>query len=103
MRSRIGRDENSRSIQVSTIHSLSYRIRKTSLEQPIRTLSDYDHGVIVRLAAQAAGLDSDQRQISTVISQAKLGLIEKQEETRKLLKEYERLKRLRLDYDDLLL
>src|SRR5262249_4099222 len=83
--------------------SLCYRILKTSLGQSIRILSDYDHGVIVRLAAQAAGLDTDQRQISTVISQAKLGLIEKREATRKLLREYERLKGLRLDYDDLLL
>jgi superfamily I DNA/RNA helicase len=103
MRARIGEHENTRTIQVSTIHSLCYKILKTSLGQPIRILSDYDHGVIVRLAAQAAGIDTDQRQISTVISQAKLGLIEKREETRKLLKEYERLKGLRLDYDDLLL
>ena len=103
MRARIGRHENRCTIQVSTIHSLCYRILKTSLGQSIRILSDYDHGVIVRLATQAAGLDTDQRQISTVISQAKLGLIEKREETRKLLREYERLKGLRLDYDDLLL
>ena len=103
MRGRIGRHENRPTIQVSTIHSLCYRILKTSLGQSIRILSDYDHGVIVRLAAQAAGLDTDQRQISTVISQAKLGLIEKREATRKLLREYERLKGLRLDYDDLLL
>jgi len=103
MRARIGRHENTRTIQVSTIHSLCYRILKTSVGEPIRILSDYDHGVIVRLAAQGAGIDTDQRQISTVISQAKLGLIEKREETRKLLKEYERLKGLRLDYDDLLL
>ena len=103
MRARIGRHENTRTIQVSTIHSLCYKILKTSLGQPIRILSDYDHGVIVRLAAQAAGLDVDQREIATVISQAKLGLIEKREETQKLLKEYERLKGLRLDYDDLLL
>src|SRR6266545_184164 len=103
MRTRIGRHENSRAIQVSTIHSLCYRILKTNLGQPIRILSDYDHGVIVRLAAQAAGIETDYREIATVISQAKLGLIEKQEEIRKLLKEYERLKGLRLDYDDLLL
>jgi DNA helicase-2/ATP-dependent DNA helicase PcrA len=103
MRARIGRHENTRTIQVSTIHSLCYRILKTSLGQSIRILSDYDHGVIVRLAAQAAGLDAGQREISTVISQAKLGLMEKREETRKLLKEYEGLKAQRLDYDDLLL
>ena len=103
MRARIGRHENRRTIQVSTIHSLCYRILKTSLAQPIRILSDYDHGVIVRLAAQAAGIDTDQRQIATAISQAKLGLVERREEIRKLLKEYERLKGLRLDYDDLLL
>jgi DNA helicase-2/ATP-dependent DNA helicase PcrA len=103
MRARIGRHENTRTIQVSTIHSLCYKILKTSLGQPIRILSDYDHGVIVRLAAQAAGLDVDQREMAIVISQAKLGLIEKREETRKLLKKYERLKGLRLDYDDLLL
>ena len=103
MRARIGRHENTRSIQVSTIHSLCYRILKARVGQPIRILSDYDHGVIVRLAAQAAGIDTDQRQIATVISQAKLGLVEKRDEVRKLLKEYERLKGLRLDYDDLLL
>src|SRR6266705_1127479 len=103
IRTRIGRHENARAIQVSTIHSLCYRILKTGLGQPIRILSDYDHGVIVRLAAQAAGIETDHREIATVISQAKLGLIEKREEIRKLLKEYERLKGLRLDYDDLLL
>jgi DNA helicase II / ATP-dependent DNA helicase PcrA len=103
MRARIGIHENTRAIQVSTIHSLCYRILKTSLGQSIRILSDYDHGVIIRLAAQAAGIDTDQRQIATTVSQAKLGLIEKREEIRKLLKEYERLKGPRLDYDDLLL
>ena len=74
MRTRIGKHENTPAIQVSTIHSLCYRILKTGLGQPIRILSDYDHGVIVRLAAQAAGFDSDHREIATVISQAKLGL-----------------------------
>jgi DNA helicase-2/ATP-dependent DNA helicase PcrA len=103
MRARIGRNDNSRAIHVSTIHSLCYRIIKTGIGQPIRILSDYDHGVIVRLAAQAVGIDSDHREITTIISQAKLGLIEKREEIRKLLREYERLKGLRLDYDDLLL
>jgi superfamily I DNA/RNA helicase len=120
MRARIGRHENSSTIQVSTIHSLCYRILKSALQQPIRVLSDYDHGVIVRLAAQAAGFDSSQREIAAVISQAKLGLsacppagaragyaqagmMEKREEVRKLLREYEKLKGLRLDYDDLLL
>ncbi len=103
MRARIERYENTRTIQVSTIHSLCYRVLKTSLGQPIRILSDYDHGVIVRLAGQAAGIDSDHREIATVISQTKLGLIEKSEEARKLVREYERLKGLRLDYDDLLL
>src|SRR2546425_11105965 len=103
MRSRIGRHENTSAIQVSTIHSLCYRILKTGLGQPIRILSDYDHGVIVRLAAQAAGVERDHREIATVISQAKLGLIEKRGEIRKLLREDEKLKGLRLDYDDLLL
>ncbi len=103
MHARIGREENARAIQVCTIHSLCYRILKTGLGQPIRILSDYDHGVIVRLAAQAAGVERDHREIATVISQAKLGLIEKREEVRKLLREYEKLKGLRLDYDDLLL
>jgi DNA helicase-2/ATP-dependent DNA helicase PcrA len=102
MRARIGM-ENTCAIHASTIHSLCYRILKPSLGQPIRVLSDYDHGVIVRLAAQAAGIDSDHRETTTVISQAKLGLIEKRDEIRKLLREYERLKGLRLDYDDLLL
>jgi DNA helicase II / ATP-dependent DNA helicase PcrA len=103
MCARIGTHENTRTIQVSTIHSLCYRILKTNLGQPIRILSDYDHGVIVRLAAQAAGIDTGQRGVATAISQTKLGLIEKREEIRKLLKEYERLKGPRLDYDDLLL
>ena len=102
MRARFGTHENTRAIQVSTIHSLCYRILKARVGQPIKILSDYDHGVIVRLAAKAAGIDTDQRQIATIISQAKLG-IEKGEEVRKLLKEYERLKGTRLDYDDLLL
>src|SRR5437016_12158897 len=97
MRARIGRHENTSAIQVSTIHSLCYRILKTSLGQPIRILSDYDHGVIVRLAAQAAGIESDHREIATVISQAKLGLLEKREETRKLLREYEDRKSTRLN------
>src|SRR5437867_1579025 len=87
MRARIGREENTRAIQVCTIHSLCYRILKTGLGQPIRILSDYDHGVIVRLAAQAAGIETDHREIATVISQAKLGLIEKRQEIRKLLRE----------------
>src|SRR5207237_2601186 len=100
MRSRIGRHENTRTIQVSTIHSLCYRILKTRLGQPIRILSDYDHGVIVRLAAQAAGIDSDHREIATVISQAKLGLIERREEIRKLLRESARLKGETLDSHD---
>src|SRR4030095_13461865 len=108
MRARIGRHENTHTIQVSTIHSLCYRILKTSLGQSIRILSDYDHGVIVRLAAQAAGLDTDQRQIAAVISQAKLGLsasfaqaglTEKREEIRRLLREYERLKGTRRTYE----
>jgi DNA helicase-2/ATP-dependent DNA helicase PcrA len=103
MRARIRKDDSVRTIEVSTIHSLCYRIIKTGLGQPIRILSDYDHGVIVRLAAQTAGIDSDHRETATVISQAKLGLIEKHEKTRKLLKAYERLKGLRLDYDDLLI
>jgi DNA helicase-2/ATP-dependent DNA helicase PcrA len=103
MRVRIGRHENASAIQVSTIHSLCYRILRTNFGQPIRILSDYDHGVIIRLAAQAAGIDIDHREIATVISQAKLGLIEKREEIRKLLTEYERFKGARLDYDDLLL
>jgi DNA helicase II / ATP-dependent DNA helicase PcrA len=103
MRARIGRDENTCAIHVSTIHSLCYRIIKTGLGQPIRILSDYDHGVIVRLAAQAGEIDGDHRETATVISQAKLGLIEKRDEIRKLLREYESLKGPRLDYDDLLL
>src|SRR5436309_9943422 len=65
MRSRIGRHENTRTIQVSTIHSLCYRILKTGLGQPIRILSDYDQGVIGRLAGQAAGIETDHREIAT--------------------------------------
>ena len=103
MRARIGRHENTSTIQVSTIHSLCYRILKTTPGQPIRVLSDYDHGIIVRLARQNACIDTDHREVGTLISQVKLGLIEKREEVKKLLKEYERLKGPRLDYDDLLL
>ena len=103
MRARIGRHENTSTIQVSTIHSLCYRILKTTPGQPIKVLSDYDHGIIVRLARQNACIDTDHREAATVISKAKLGLIEKREEIRKLLREYERLKGPRLDYDDLLL
>src|SRR5262249_7689151 len=80
-----------------------YRILKTNLGQPIRILSDYDHGVIVRLAAQAAGIENNQREIAILISQGKLGLIEKREQIRKILKEIELIKGIRLDYDDLLL
>jgi len=103
MRARIGRHENTSTIQVSTIHSLCYRILKTTPGQPIKVLSDYDHGIIVRLARQNACIDTDHREVATLISQVKLGLIEKREEVKKLLKEYERLKGPRLDYDDLLL
>ena len=103
MRARIGRHENTSTIQVSTIHSLCYRILKTTPGQPIKVLSDYDHGIIVRLARQNACIDTDHREVGTLISQVKLGLIEKREEVKKLLKEYERLKGPRLDYDDLLL
>ena len=103
MRARIGSQEGTGLIQVSTIHSLCYKILKTNPGQPIKVLSDYDHGVIVRLTAQATGIDSDHREAATVISKAKLGLIEKREEVKKLLKEYEELKGPRLDYDDLLL
>ena len=103
MRARIGRHENTSTIQVSTIHSLCYRILKTTPGQPIKVLSDYDHGIIVRLARQNACIDTDHRKVATLISQVKLGLIEKREEVKKLLKEYERLKGPRLDYDDLLL
>jgi DNA helicase-2/ATP-dependent DNA helicase PcrA len=120
MRARIARHGNIASIQVSTIHSLCYGILKKSPGEPIRVLSDYDHGVIVRLAAQTTGVETDQRQLATVISHAKLGLsacpsagaragyaqaglIDRREEVGKLLREYERLKDGRLDYDDLLL
>src|SRR4030095_12942657 len=42
MRARIGKHQNTRTIQVSTIHSLCYRILKSALGKPIRILSDYD-------------------------------------------------------------
>ena len=103
MRGRIAKHEETESIKVSTIHSLCYAILKKTHQQPIKILSNYDHGIIIRLAARTVGFDTDPREISRVISQTKLGLIDIREDRTKLVKEYERLKGLRLDYDDLLL
>ena len=103
MRGRIEKNEDTESIKVSTIHSLCYAILKKTHRQPIKILSNYDHGAIIRLAARTVGFDTDPREISRVISQTKLGLIDIREDRTKLVKEYERLKGLRLDYDDLLL
>jgi len=103
MRGRIAKHEGPESINVSTIHSLCYRILAETHRQPIKILSNYDHGVIIRLAARTVGFDTDPREISRVISQTKLGLIDIQENRTRLVNEYERLKGLRLDYDDLLL
>lgn len=111
MRSRIRKHPNTDGIKISTIHSLCYRILRKSLGKPIRIVSDYDHAAIVRIAAERACLEIEPRQAATLVSHIKLGLpvprqaglIERQEEINRLLKEYERLKGERLDYDDLLL
>lgn len=103
MRARIARHQGSQSLEISTIHSLCYRIIKNHRRQPLKILSNYDHSVITRLAAHSAGLDSDPREISRLISQTKLGLIDIQQGRARLVSEYERLKGERLDYDDLLL
>jgi len=103
MRGRIAKHEGAESINVSTIHSLCYRILAETHRQPIKILSNYDHGVIIRLAARTVGFDTDPREISRVISQTKLGLIDIREDRTKLVNEYERLKGQRIDYDDLLL
>lgn len=103
MRGRIAGHHGSESLKVSTIHSLCYAILKKTHRQPIKILSNYDHGVIIRLAARTVGFDTDPREISRVISQTKLGLIDIQENRTRLVNEYERLKGFRLDYDDLLL
>lgn len=103
MRGRIARHQGSESINVSTIHSLCYRILAKTRRQPLKILSNYDHGVIIRLAARTVGFDTAPREITRVISQTKLGLIDIREDRTKLVNEYERLKGDRLDYDDLLL
>ncbi len=103
MRGRIAKHEGSESISISTIHSLCYRILAETHRQPIKILSNYDHSVIIRLAARTVGFDTDPREISRVISQTKLGLIDIREDRTKLVNEYERLKGQRIDYDDLLL
>ena len=99
MRSRIARHHGSQSLEVSTIHSLCYRIIKNCRHQAIKIISNYDHSVITRLAASSAGFDFDPREISRLISQTKLGLIDIQEGRARLVNEYERLKGQRLDYD----
>jgi len=103
MRGRIAKHEDTESINVSTIHSLCYRILTRTRRQSLKILSNYDHGVIIRLAARTVGFDSDPREISRVISQTKLGLIDIREDRTKLVNEYEKLKGQRIDYDDLLL
>jgi len=103
MRARIRKHPNTHAIEISTIHSLCYRMLKNKLGKPIRIVSDYDRAAIVRIAAEKACLEIEQRQAATLISHAKLGLIKKQEEINRLLKEYQKLKGDRLDYDDLLL
>ena len=103
MRSRIARREGTDSIKVSTIHSLCYTILKKTRRQSLTILSNYDHGVIVRLAARAVEFVVDPRETARLISQTKLGLIEIREDRTKLVNEYERLKGDRLDYDDLVL
>jgi len=103
MRGRIAKHEGSESISISTIHSLCYRILAETHRQPMKILSNYDHSVIIRLAARTVGFDTDPREISRVISQTKLGLIDIREDRTKLVNEYERLKGQRIDYDDLLL
>jgi len=103
MRERIRKHPNTPAIEISTIHSLCYRILRKRLGKPIRIVSDYDHAAIVRIAAERACLEIEQRQAATLISHAKLGLVKKEGEIKKLLQRYEKLKGDRLDYDDLLL
>src|SRR4026209_891222 len=50
MRGRIAKHEGPESIKVSTIHSLCYRILAKTHRQPLKILSNYDHGVIIRMA-----------------------------------------------------
>jgi len=103
MRARIRKHSHTEAIEISTIHSLCYRIIRKGLGKPIRIISDYDHAAIVRMAAERSSLAIDHRQAATLISHAKLGLVEREGETNRTVKEYERLKGERLDYDDLLL
>ena len=46
------------SINVSTIHSLCYRILQDFPAQSLKILSNYDHGAIIRMAARAVGIRS---------------------------------------------
>jgi len=103
MRGRIAKEERSNSVTISTIHSLCYRILKTSRQRRLTILSHYDHAAIVRIAARCMGIDSDVRDLAQIISQTKLGLLGQEGEQGKLVCEYEKLKGQRLDYDDLLL
>ena len=103
MRGRIATEERSNSVTISTIHSLCYRILKTSRQRRLTILSHYDHAAIVRLAARGVGFESNMREIAQIISQTKLGLLGQEGERGKLVCEYERLKGQRFDYDDLLL
>lgn len=103
MRARIRKYPNTPSIEISTIHSLCYRLLTKQRGRPIRIISDYDRAAIVRMAAQKIGLEADHKDAAALISQAKLGLVEKESATKILVREYERLKGQRLDYDDLLL
>lgn len=103
MRARIRKHPDTRTIEISTIHSLCYRILRKHLGKPIRIISDYDRAAIVRMAAEKIGLETDHRDAAAVISHTKLGLVEKEKATNNLVREYERLKGERLDYDDLLL
>ena len=91
--------------QLKSLRSTPCAIRFLSKtrRQSLTILSNYDHGVIVRLAARAVEFVVDPRETARLISQTKLGLIEIREDRTKLVNEYERLKGDRLDYDDLLL
>lgn len=98
MKNRMGKQ---RSVEISTIHSLCYRLLRGP--QRIDVISDYDRAVIARIAAERAGLAIDHKEAESAISRTKLGIDPINEDTQRLLVNYERLKKDRLDYDDLLL
>lgn len=103
MRARIRKHPDTGGVEISTIHSLCYKILRRAAGKPVRIISDYDQAAIVRRASQTAGLEIDHKDAAKLLSYAKLGLTETSEDIKKILKTYEKLKGDRLDYGDLLL